>query len=140
MKARLMAAASAIALACGSINASAHHAFAAEFDASQPFVVEGQVTKIKWVNPHSWLYFDVKAADGTVVNWGVEFGTPSVLANRGLTRDVLQIGSTVTIKGFRSRTGEAVGYSSILILPDGRSFQTGGALDVPTPPAAGAGK
>lgn len=128
-----------IAVASGLQSASAHHAFAAEFDGSQPFIVEGQITKIKWVNPHSWLYFDVKASDGSVVNWGVEFGTPSVLANRGLTKDVLQIGSTVTVKGFRSRTGEAIGYSSILVLSDGRTFLTGGAQDVPATPGITSG-
>ena len=55
----------------------AHHAFAAEFDADKPIELEGVVTKIKWVNPHSWLYFDVKDADGKVTNWGVEFGAPN---------------------------------------------------------------
>ena len=121
----------AFTLACGLTSASAHHAFAAEFDGNRPFVLQGEITKIKWVNPHSWLYFDVKESDGSVVNWGVEFGTPSVLAGRGLTRDILQIGSSVTIKGFRSRNGGPFGYSSVLVLPDGRSFQTGGAQDVP---------
>ena len=71
----------------------AHHAFAAEFDADKPFVVKGEVTKIKWVNPHSWLYFDVKDADGTVTNWGVEFGTPNQLASKGLAKADLTVGS-----------------------------------------------
>ena len=111
--------------------AAAHHAFAAEFDAGQPFVMEGEVTKVKWVNPHSWLYFDVKSADGTVTNWGVEFGTPSQLAGRGLTRTDVAVGSVVRVKGFKSRNGGSFGYSVTLTLADGRSFQTGGAQDVP---------
>ena len=71
---------SALAVAAASTPALAHHAFAAEFDADKPIDLKGTVTKIKWVNPHSWLYFDVKAADGTVTNWGVEFGAPNQLA------------------------------------------------------------
>ncbi len=64
----------------------AHHAFAAEFDADKPIDLNGTVTKVKWVNPHSWLYFDVKGADGAVTNWGVEFGTPNALARKGLAK------------------------------------------------------
>ena len=52
--------------------AIAHHAFSAEFDAQKPFELKGVVTKGKWVNPHSWVYVDVKGADGTVTNWGFE--------------------------------------------------------------------
>jgi hypothetical protein len=55
---------------------SAHHAFAAEFDGEQPIEIKGLVSKITWVNPHSWLYVDVKDAKGQVTNWGFEFGTP----------------------------------------------------------------
>jgi hypothetical protein len=125
-----------------SVPTFAHHAFAAEFDADKPFIVKGEVTKIKWVNPHSWLYFDVKAADGTVINWGVEFGTPNQLANKGLTKTDLTVGSVVSIKGFRSKNGGPFGYSVTLTLADGRSFQTGGAQDVPidVPPTAGLAK
>jgi len=119
-----------------SVRAFAHHAFAAEFDSSQPFVIEGEITKIKWVNPHSWLYFDVKSTDGSIVSWGVEFGTPSLLLSRGLTKTDLAVGSVVRIKGYKSRNGGAFGYSSVLTLPDGRSIQTGGAQDVPPESAA----
>jgi hypothetical protein len=109
----------------------AHHAFAAEFDADKPIDLNGTVTKVKWVNPHSWLYFDVKAADGTVTNWGVEFGTPNALARKGLAKTDLPIGTPVHVKGYRSKNGGAFGYSVTLVLADGRTFQTGGAQDTP---------
>jgi uncharacterized protein DUF6152 len=109
----------------------AHHAFAAEFDADKPIDLNGTVTKVKWVNPHSWLYFDVKGADGAVTNWGVEFGTPNALARKGLAKTDLPIGAPVHVKGYRSKNGGAFGYSVTLTLADGRSFQTGGAQDTP---------
>ena len=118
--------------------AFAHHAFAAEFDAAKPLDLTGVVTKSRWVNPHSWLYFDVKNADGTVTNWGVEFGTPNALANRGLTKEDVKPGSEVHVKGYRSKNGGPFGYSVTLTLKDGRTFQTGGAQDSPaTATAAG---
>ncbi len=65
---------------------SAHHAFAAEFDANKPVTMKGTVTKMEWVNPHVWLHVDVKTPDGKVENWAFEAGTPNVLFRRGFTR------------------------------------------------------
>ena len=113
----------------------AHHAFAAEYDASQPIDLQGVVTKARWANPHSWLYFDVPATDGAVTNWGVELGAPNTLALKGLQKADLHVGTTVHIKGYRSKNGGQFGYAVTLQLDDGRSFQTGGAQDQP-PPAA----
>ena len=115
----------------GPAEVMAHHAFAAEFDADQPLDLNGTVTKVKWVNPHSWLYFDVKGADGSVTNWGVEFGTPNALAEKGLKKTDLPVGAPVRIQGYRSKNGGAFGYCATLTLPDGRHFQTGGAQDTP---------
>jgi hypothetical protein len=117
-------------------SASAHHAFAAEFDADKPLDLTGVVTKIRFVNPHSWLYFDVKNADGTVTNWGVECGTPNTLARKGLTKEAIAPGTQVRVKGYRAKNGGAFGYSVSLTLKDGRSFQTGGAQDSPAAAAA----
>jgi Family of unknown function (DUF6152) len=116
--------------------AVAHHAFAAEFDADQPIDLEGTVTKVRWVNPHSWLYFDVKQADGTVTNWGVEFGAPNQLAKIGLTKNDVRIGTGVRIKGYRAKNGGPYGYSVTVTFADGRTFQTGGAQDAPAARAA----
>lgn len=118
--------------------ASAHHAFAAEFDADKPVQVKGVVTKAKWVNPHSWLYVDVKGPDGTVTNWGFEFGAPNALENRGLKKADLKAGEEVTIQGYRSKNGSPNGYSVFVTLSDGRKVQTGGAQDAPAPAAPAA--
>lgn len=115
----------------GAPAAVAHHAFAAEFDAKQPLELKGTVTKLKWVNPHSWLYFDVTDADGKITNWGVEFGAPNALANKGLTKADLKPGQQVSIKGFKSKNGESYGYCVYVTLADGRIIQTGGAQDAP---------
>ncbi len=126
-----LAALAALALVGASSASHAHHAFAAEFDADRPLEVKGVVTKFKLVNPHSWLYFDVTNADGTVTNWGVEFGTPNQLANLGLTKEDIKPGSEIRIKGFRAKNGGPFGYSQTVTLADGRSFKTGGAADAP---------
>jgi hypothetical protein len=113
------------------VPALAHHAFAAEYDGDKPLDLTGVVTKARWVNPHSWLYFDVKATDGTVTNWGVEMGAPNALAGKGLLKTDLQPGAEIQVKGYRSKNGGPYGYAVTVTLHDGRSFQTGGAQDVP---------
>ncbi|MGC3982861.1 MAG: DUF6152 family protein [Steroidobacteraceae bacterium] len=121
--------------------ASAHHAFSAEFDAKQPVQISGVVTKTRWVNPHSWIYLDVKGDDGSVTNWGFEFGSVSALERVGLTKSALPPGTPLTIKGYRSRNGGPFGYTVTATLSDGRKFQLGAAQDgAPPEPETGASK
>jgi hypothetical protein len=128
---KLLPIAASIGLLSGAVPALAHHAFAAEYDADQPLDLSGTVTKARWTNPHSWLYFDVKGADGSVTNWGVEFGAPNNLEDNGLKKADLQAGTKVRILGYRSKNGGPFGYSVTLKLEDGRTFKTGGAQDAP---------
>lgn len=87
-------------------DATAHHSFAAEFDAEKPIQLEGIVTKVEWTNPHVWVYLNVKDAEsGEVVNWGAELGPPHALQRRGWRRNTLEIGTAITVDGFLARNG-----------------------------------
>lgn len=127
-----------LGLWAGSSPVSAHHAFAAEFDGDKPIDLIGTVTKARWVNPHSWLYFDAKAADGTLVNWGVELAAPNALASRGLSKADLLPGAQIHVKGFSSKNGENFGYAVTIGLADGRVIETGGAPNSVAAPGAAA--
>jgi hypothetical protein len=83
----------------------AHHSFAAEFDATKPVTLKGNVTKVDWVNPHVWIYINVKDETGKVTNWGAEMGPPHGLQRRGWRRDTLKLGEEITIKGSLARDG-----------------------------------
>src|SRR6478672_8335450 len=78
----------------------AHHAFAAEFDANKPVKLTGKVTKVEWINPHSWIHMDVKGADGMVVSWMVEGGSPNALIRRGLTKNLIPEGAEIVVDGY----------------------------------------
>ena len=81
----------------------AHHSFSAEFDANAPVTVKGKVTRVAWNNPHVWIYLNVPAEDGSMVNWGAEFGAPHQLQNLGWAREMLKPGDEITVEGFRAR-------------------------------------
>ena len=85
--------------------AFAHHSFVAEFDAKNPINVTGTVTRVEWMNPHTWFYIDVKDDTGAVTNWGFEMGSPNGLMRAGWTKNSMKIGDVVTVEGSRARDG-----------------------------------
>ena len=103
----------------------AHHAFNAEFDAKRPVKFKGTVTKMAWVNPHAWIYVDVKKADGSVEEWMVEAGTPNTLLRRGLTRQSLPVGTEITVDGYQSKDGSLRANGRDLTLPNGQTLFIG---------------
>jgi hypothetical protein len=128
---RILGGIAGIALTIGLAGVSqAHHSFAAEFDAAKTIAVDGVVTKVRIVNPHSWIYLDVKNKDGSVTNWGFEFGTPSTLEAKGVTKDDVRPGTHVKIEGYLARNGGAFGYSRVATLANGRAVQTGQTFGV----------
>jgi hypothetical protein len=86
MRARLSLAVVGVGLILAAAPAFAHHSFAAEFDEKQPITLTGTLTKMEWVNPHGWIYVDVKGPDGQVKNWAVEAVAPNTLLRRGLRK------------------------------------------------------
>ena len=86
-----------------------HHAFAAEFDANKPIKLRGTVTKMEWINPHTWIHIDVKTPNGKVERWMIEGGPPNALYRRGFTKDSLPTGVEIVVEGFRAKDGSMRG-------------------------------
>jgi Family of unknown function (DUF6152) len=118
-----------LVLALGAFGGTAfgHHSFTAEFSRDLPVEVTGTVSKVEWMNPHARFYVDVKGDDGTTVNWNFELTTPNLLMRKGWTRNSLQAGDTVTVKGWRARNDPHVANANSVKLANGKELFTGSA-------------
>ena len=105
--------------------AFAHHAFAAEFDAKKPIHLEGVVSRVELINPHSWIHVDVKDANGKVTTWMIEAGSPNVLLRRGINKNSIPKGTAVIVDGFQSKDGSNRANGRDVTLPDGKKLFLG---------------
>ena len=109
-----------------------HHSFAAEFDSTKPVELKGTVTRLDWVNPHAWIYLDIKDEKGNVISWGCELGSPNLLMRNGWTRESLKAGDVVVVNGSRAKDGSNIANARTVRLADGkRIFNAGSSGDQP---------
>jgi Family of unknown function (DUF6152) len=124
MKAKLAVLVAGMALLAAAVPVVAHHSFAAEFDASKPIKLTGTVTKIEWMNPHTYFYIDV-TDNGKTENWGMEMGSPNGLMRQGWTRNSMKVGDVVTVEGSRAKDGSNIGNARSVTLSGGQRLFAG---------------
>ncbi len=106
MKIRALAVLVGAIIVASAMPVLAHHSFAAEFDAQKAVNLTGVVTKVEWMNPHTYFYVDVKDPQtGKVTNWACEMGSPNGLTRQGWTRNTLKVGMVITFDGTRAKDG-----------------------------------
>ena len=89
-----------------------HHGLA-QFDTKHPVKLAGTVTEFQWVNPHAYIFADVKDEHGKVRNWRLELGSLGMLTRfGGWTRDTVKCGDEITFDGFPAKDGSA--YMSLV--------------------------
>ena len=103
----------------------AHHAFAAEFDATKPVKLRGVVTKMDWINPHAWIHIDEKSPDGKIVKWDIEAAAPNSMLRRGFNQDSLKVGTEILVDGFQAKDGANRANGSSITYPDGKKLFIG---------------
>ena len=111
-----------VSLAVLPASLAAHHSFSAEFDFQKPITLVGVLTRMEWINPHGWIYLDVKDKDGKVVSWAIETGAPNALLRRGLRKTDFPLGVEVKVTGYLAKNGKPVANGRTVTFPDGRDF------------------
>ena len=128
-------------IAALSVQAGAHHSFAAEFDNTKRVKLTGKVTLMKWANPHAWLYIDV-VENGKTVNWALEMQGANGLLRNGWRKDALKVGTVLLVEGWHARNGKPVANITSVTFTDGRRLFAGSsnpAAREPASPAHGTG-
>ena len=106
-----------VVLLVGARTIVAHHSFSAEFDASKTFKYTGAVTKVEWMNPHTFFYIDVvDEKTKKVTNWAMEMGSPNGLMRNGWTRNTMKIGDVVIVEGSMAKDGSPTGNARSVVL------------------------
>ena len=119
----------AASLALSAVPAFAHHSFAAEFDSNQTVTLKGAVTKVEWLNPHVWVYVDVKDESGKIAHWQCEGGAPNGLTRQGWGKSSLKEGDEIIVEGFRAKDATNTCSARSVKLPDGRRVFAGSPDD-----------
>ncbi len=129
MKARVLIFVGGVGLLLATAPASAHHAFAAVFDATKPIKLTGVVTQLDWRNPHAWFYIDVKDETGKVTNWALELGGSTVLFRNGWRPTTLKPGDEITVEGTAARDGSSRANARVVLTSTGQRLFAGSSQD-----------
>ena len=118
---------------------STHHAFSAEFDIERPLSLKGTLMRWDMINPHSWFHLDIEDEDGTVVKWLIEGGSPNELIRNGVTKNTLEIGTELTVEGYRAKDGTTKAVGRNFTLAGGERMFLGGSASRAGPQDAALG-
>ena len=109
--------------------ALAHHSVAGQFDTSKPVTLKGVVSKVEWINPHVYVYLDVKEEDGSTTQWALSTLPTAMMRKAGLTKESImgKPGEVITVSAVPARDGtKHLAWISKITYADGHYHQLAG--------------
>jgi hypothetical protein len=91
-------------LAAAALPVWGHHSHG-NYDVNNYTYLEGRVSEVQWINPHTWIYLEVADRSGEVAIWALEGGAPGGLLRRGWTADSVKSGDTIKVRCHQLRDG-----------------------------------
>jgi hypothetical protein len=107
----------------------AHHSVAGQFDTSKPITLKGVVSKVEWINPHVYVYMDVKEQDGSTTQWALSTLPTAMMRKAGLTKESLmgKPGEEISVSAVPARDGtKHLAWISKITYADGHYHQLAG--------------
>jgi hypothetical protein len=92
----------AIGAVCVTLPAFAHHSHGAYLRGAYT-PLRGTVTEVHWMNPHTWIYLEVKDVKGEPTVWALEAAGVTQLVRNGWTRDSVKVGDTISVRCYQLR-------------------------------------
>jgi Family of unknown function (DUF6152) len=117
------------------VSATAHHG-GGTFDGSKELRLTGTFTGLDLINPHSWIYFDVKGPDGKVTKYRCEMRAATVLRRSGWSPEMFKKGEPLTFEGSPDRNDPTSCYLNTIVFADGKRVDRYGQLTKGAPPGA----
>jgi hypothetical protein len=113
----------------------AHHSVAGEFDMHKTVTLKGVVSKVDWINPHIYVYLDVKGQHDAVETWKLESAPIAMARKAGLSKAMLMGNAEMlTVDVFPARDGtQHLGFILKINFADGHVYQF--SPDTRDPPA-----
>ena len=109
------------------VPAFAHHSVTGIFDVTKTIEVTGKISKLEWINPHSYLYVEAQEG-GQTVTYSFETLPPAMMRRAGVNREALlggspDVGQTVTVQANPAKADAHSGWITLITYPDGHSYQ-----------------
>jgi hypothetical protein len=112
-----------LGLALATAPAFAHHG-TNMYEMAHPVTITGVVKRFEWINPHAYVYLDVKDDKGNTVEWAVEMMSLNHLKSYGWSRNTVKPGDVISCTGGAAKSGLPAMLSSIMKLADGREIKS----------------
>jgi len=103
----------------------AHHSVTGQFDMSKSLTLKGTISKVDWINPHPYVYLDVRDVNGKVTSWALSTVPIPLLRKAGLTKEALfgKPGGLVTVVALPARDGKDLGWIKRITYSDGHHYR-----------------